>query len=485
MRHVLKFDGLVYSRSSKKPGHGPPGETELLELNPGRRELILEKTGWDKLQPGTLNVHVENRHVRALEDIKPVFDEPPIKYPEQYANIPVKRGGYRYYKCRLKAANGKKVRGLVRCAKKPLKGTLEIVAQDCLRDVLSLSDGNQVNIRISGRLNGQQHDYAYFCDADGKSVALDGLFQDAHVFLVCSGPSFRKIDRGPLRFVYTMALNNGVKGCMPKFRPNLWLCVDGADKFLHTIWQDPHILKLAPNTHVKKWLCNNDAKAPAGLRVRDCPNVVFWERISGFNPRRFLTERGASWGNNKSQKDKNGVKGKRSCMLCAVKLLYVLGFRHIYLLGADFAMDNNAVNYSFVQARKPSSVKGNNATYRQLQWRFEQLRPYFEQSGLHVYNCNPESNLTAFDFISYEDALDKALAHTGNWRQYIKGRLENTNRLYETKWYVCPECSAHMRLSKEDCKAGANCACGRVITEDDRKKYTKDPAQRNIDSMAE
>jgi len=95
----------------------------------------------------------------------------------------------------------------------------------------------------------------------------------------------------------------------------------------------------------------------------------------------------------------------------ALRILYELGFHHVYLLGADFSMELGKQNYHFKQDRSASAVKNNNDTYRILNTRFDKLRPVFEKQGFNVYNCLINSGLKSFDHISYEDALAAALAH--------------------------------------------------------------------------
>jgi len=300
MRRTLKFDGLVYARSSVKDS-GPPGEAEILELNPSRRELILRETEWPDLFPGTLNLKVDAASVTALCEIEPSFTEPPVTYPEKYASIPTKRGGYCYYRGRVKTQDNKRADVLVRRCVNPHKDVVEILAPMKLRDALGVADGNTLNVRVRGNVTEEavaeeKKPYAgpYIYDTDGKHVRIEGANQGTHAFLICSGPSFQTIDRGPLKFCWTLTTNNAAKACMPKFRPSAMICVDGADKFLYTVWQDPTVLKFVPKSHPDKWLWNSDLNAPVGKRVRDCPSVYCWDRVNGFDASRFLTERGCN-----------------------------------------------------------------------------------------------------------------------------------------------------------------------------------------------
>jgi hypothetical protein len=93
-------------------------------------------------------------------------------------------------------------------------------------------------------------------------------------------------------------------------------------------------------------------------------------------------------------------------MLPAVRIAFILGFRRVFLLGADFRMVAGKDNYHFAQARSKQSAKNNNNTYQALDWRFGKLRPTFEKNGFHVYNCNADSGLRAFDHVPYSQAID-------------------------------------------------------------------------------
>ncbi len=481
MRRTLKFDGTVYSRSSAR-SKGPPGEAEILALNPARRDLILQKTEWSELFPGTLNLKVDRAVVKDLCKLRGKFREDPVTYPDKYASIPIKRGGYHYYSARLKLEDGRKQPVLLRRCENPHKDVVEVLAPVGLRDTLGIVDGQSVNIRLRAPVIAADH---WFTRADGTPANVEGLYQGGHAFLIASGPSFKDVNRGPLKYCFTMGMNNSPKAMMPKFRPNLWTCVDGADKFLHTLWRDPAVTCIVPDTHVKKALWDSDKKAPAGVSVKDCPGVLFFERTSGFDAATWLTSPGICWGNGSKTADANGVKGKRSVFIISLGILYHLGFRHVYLLGVDFNMtEGNA--YSFDQSKTKGGCKGNNSSYKQLQWRCEQLKPHFDAAGFNVYNCNPSSKLTAFPFLDADEAVARAINWTDTPRAWMDGQLEDTAGLYQSKWYVCPGCGAHARWEKAECKAGtAVCVCGRPVTEDDRKKYARDPDQGNIASGAE
>ncbi len=142
---MIAFQAIVESRSSTAPSVGPPGEAEVLALNPHRRDRILRATGWKELFPGTLNLEVTEDCVHRLllctARIRERAEE--VRYPEQYAPIPRLRVGYLYYSARIK--NGDKAASvLIRRACNPLKTRLEAFSEAKLRESLGLSDGDSV-----------------------------------------------------------------------------------------------------------------------------------------------------------------------------------------------------------------------------------------------------------------------------------------------------------------------------------------------------
>lgn len=115
------------------------------------------------------------------------------------------------------------------------------------------------------------------------------------------------------------------------------------------------------------------------------------------------------WGNHTSTKDSLGIKGKRSVMLVALRLLHYLGFRTVYLVGADFKMTPEQ-GYAFDEHRSAEAVRHNNVLYAALNQRFDALRDHFKHHRFTVINCTPGSGLTAFDHVPFEQAVDRASA---------------------------------------------------------------------------
>lgn len=249
----------------------------------------------------------------------------------------------------------------------------------------------------------------YFYTNNGQSVSLKNFYRNQQAFLLLSGPSLNSCDLSQLskRGIMTMGVNNS----WSIFKPNLWVSVDDPGNFIDTGWKDPTITKFVPVGHYHKLLIVKEESGefrPSQFKVRDMPGVYYFRRNLKFQSRTFLTENTINWGVDDETVDELGCKGGRSVMLAAVKILYYLGFRTIYLLGADFNMEVGKQNYAFKQDRTESSVKGNNSTYRNLDKRFTAMLPDFNAAGLQVYNCYKDSGLKAFQHMSFEKAIEKA-----------------------------------------------------------------------------
>ncbi len=290
-----------------------------------------------------------------------------------------------------------------------------------------------------------------FSRADHAPLPLENIFNGWPAFLVVSGPSLNELNHAEMNRpgILTLGVNNSPK----VFRPNLWTMTDDVHSFIRSIWLDPNILKFVPEGKPRERLFDSDAWKVTNTRVDQCPSVVYFKRNNKFNPATFLTEPTFNWGNHednchcghvrpdrktrKADKSKDwstcpkcGAKdrwGSRSVMLVAVRLLYALGVRTVFLAGCDFKMAEGVSNYAFEQERAPGSVKGNNSTYRMMNLRFQQLRPVFEKAGLKVYNTNAKSGLKAFDYVPYNEAIQFCL------KDFPNVETERTAGLYDRK----------------------------------------------------
>lgn len=257
-----------------------------------------------------------------------------------------------------------------------------------------------------------------FFSREGMNLELIGQYRGASSFLICNGPSFAGLDQNLLNKpgVITYGVNNGPKS----FRPNFWTCVDTPARFLKSIWLDPKITKFVPMDHFEKKIFDNETWQMQDIKVGDCPNVIGFRRNEKFMAERFLFEDCMNWGNHKD------YGGCRSVILPCLHILFLLGFRKVYLLGCDLTMSSQYA-YHFDEQRDKGAVSCNNTTYQKMiNEYFPQLKPYFDEEGFEVYNCNPNSALKVFPFIDFKDAITEATSKLGDtvnertWGMYSK-----------------------------------------------------------------
>jgi len=274
---------------------------------------------------------------------------------------------------------------------------------------------------------------------DSHNVFLGDMYRGHSAFLVCAGPSLNMIDHAELnrRGVLTMAVNNAAA----VVRPNLWCSVDDPGNFCDAIWYDAGIMKFVPLCHMEKHFierADNGDLVKSIHKVGDMPAVFGFRRNEAFNAEQWLYEDTINWGNHSNRKDALGNKGSRSVMYAALRLLFFLGVRRVFLLGCDFRMEVGKSNYAFDQDRTKDSVRGNNSTYRIFNDRMHQLQPHFEQAGFRIFNCTQDSGLTAFPYVSFDNAIELAtsviperIITTGMYDRQARERQRKKNRQTE------------------------------------------------------
>ena len=151
---------------------------------------------------------------------------------------------------------------------------------------------------------------------------------------------------------------------------------------------------LSPNKKEDKFIKVNDVE----MCVGDCPNVIYFRRNYTFNSESFMYEDTFNFGRRKED------GGGRSVMLPAIRILYSLGFRNIFLLGCDFNMKTDRP-YSFEESVGDEYVSANMSTYMKLSQWFTELKPHFDKMGLQIFNCNKNSNLNVFPFVDFDEAF--------------------------------------------------------------------------------
>lgn len=255
-----------------------------------------------------------------------------------------------------------------------------------------------------------------FVDFEGRPIHLAHFGQGAACFIVLGGPSLRALDLSQLRRrgVFTLAVNNAAT----VIRPNAFAYVDPPEKFCDAIWLDPAVLKFVPDRHFSRPLRTRQAdgrivpKVVDGraVLVKDMPGVIGLRRNARFDPDRYLPEASINWGSDKKNSRRTGQPHVLNSMFCVLKIAYAIGFRAVYLLGCDFQMTADQP-YAFDAGKQDSAVASNNGSYLKMNRMFTDLRPRFDAAGFRVFNCNPDSKLTAFDHVPYDRAIEAASSH--------------------------------------------------------------------------
>ncbi len=235
-----------------------------------------------------------------------------------------------------------------------------------------------------------------FSTRGGLTLNLEDHYKDSSVFIICNGPSFAKIDHSLLKQpgIITFGMNNGAH----IFRPNLWITGDSPKKFMDSIWEDPTITKFIPYKFFGR-------QHGAGKMIGRRPNIIGYVRNYTFKPETWLTENSVNWGESSRR------KGNRCIMMAAMRVAHLLGFKRMYLLGADFHMTKDK-KYFFDEYRSEGSINSNNRLYKNVTGYLEKLAPIFEEAGIQVFNCNESSALKVFPYKSLEEAIAENVIDT-------------------------------------------------------------------------
>ena len=256
-----------------------------------------------------------------------------------------------------------------------------------------------------------------------ETHALRNLLAGQPTFLVCGGPSAKSLPLDQLnrRGLWSIAVNN-MAGF---FWPSAFICADPPSKFHHGIWLDPQVMKFVPIPKLSGRRSNlrekvGDEFKPLqidgkDISVNECPNIWGFSRRSWLIPDdTFFTDHDAAWGNHNSGQKRTGLKKTVMTLLLAMRILYYLGSRRIFLVGVDFQMDPGAgltENYAFGEHREADAIQSNNTQFGVVnEWLTTMVENgTFKKFGLEIFNTNPLSGLRAFHHVPFEEAIKSIL----------------------------------------------------------------------------
>ncbi len=176
-------------------------------------------------------------------------------------------------------------------------------------------------------------------------------------------------------------------------KPLYWCTGDPPSYFGNRIWDDIDVIKFSPLASVSILRPREDAYAPK-LTPRDAPNTHFFNHCYD-DPtiHQWLHVPWINWGTSLfgdgCPKEWYSQGAARSSMFVALRLLWHLGFREVYLLGCDMTPGHHPA---------PMYVPT-------ILYLIEQLVPTFKRFGYHVMQCNPHSHLRCFDFADFDEVV--------------------------------------------------------------------------------
>ena len=215
-------------------------------------------------------------------------------------------------------------------------------------------------------------------------INLTDLYKDQTLFLCCGGPSATPDILSEIRSIPGVVVM-GINNIVDKIKPDIWIGVDEPTRFLEKAWLDPSIQKFYP-------LSYSGTNIKQELKPNQCPNTFLLYRNDNFNPKTFFTEDTICWG----YEPQKGEAGGHSTMLAAMRLIHILGFKEIYLAGADFNMSTDNAYGHGQKTVSSTHARKNNVLYRFLIKCFDQLD--WKSVGMNIFNLNPNSALKTFEF---------------------------------------------------------------------------------------
>lgn len=238
----------------------------------------------------------------------------------------------------------------------------------------------------------------------------ENRFRGAHAFLICGGPSLTSHDLSQINRVgiLTAAVNNAAA----VHRPHLWFMLDCPGSFSPVLLRDPGIHKFMPRHRADQPLRERRGKqwVETNVHAQEMPNVWWFRNKKGFNPQSYLIDKHLTYS---ASGPGDGEKNLRNCiMFVALRLLFWMGVRTLYLLGADFKMQKERP-YAFKERLPEKLVGFNNRKYAIVNQAFTEARQHFADYGYRVLNCCPDSGLTAFPFIEFGEAVRRATEAAG------------------------------------------------------------------------
>jgi len=243
----------------------------------------------------------------------------------------------------------------------------------------------------------------------GRPSFLPGMYSGG-CFLVGNGPGLLAHDISLLGRpgVCTYTMNNGIATLYQRgISPTFWGCVDSPDRFIRQVWFNPGLIKFVPGAMLDMKLWDNEDWKALPLKPLNCPNVHTFARDEQFEAGKFFRGPEVNWGCCAK------LGGGRSVMLAALRILVLLGFKDIYLVGVDLDMRKEEP-YHFQEGRVDRAIANNTRTFNRLAKEYlPAIVAEAKSIGVGIWTCK-EGGRTAFlPYMQFSDAVGKCQRDAG------------------------------------------------------------------------
>ena len=225
--------------------------------------------------------------------------------------------------------------------------------------------------------------YKFLKDGRRQQIDLRNVYEDGTLFLLAGAPSLKD---EPLELlnrpgIVTMGINNSPS----VYRPQLWVSGDRPECFAPGIAKDTGMLKFASysrrdlKVHGKKW--------------KHYPGTLFYSTDSKVKDDMYLEP-----GNN--------IAWWHSTWWVALQLAWKLGFRDVYMLGAEFKIKDKV--YAWDADLSEKEISGNKRLYHHEAKKMRKLKPLFDRKGLRLHNCSTTSEIAdTYGYTPLKEAVEK------------------------------------------------------------------------------
>tara|TARA_R100000655_G_scaffold108701_1_gene161218 strand:- start:584 stop:1468 length:885 start_codon:yes stop_codon:yes gene_type:complete len=242
---------------------------------------------------------------------------------------------------------------------------------------------------------------------NGKPVDLRNLYKGMTCFISGGGPSLNNLDLKKLEQSRMMVI--GINNAWSKVPVDIMICQDPPGRFLGWGWMNPRIMKLCPEGRRNDFIRTKNKHGEfveVPLTPRETPNTYLFKRNLELHQRSFLDHRSINWGCDK----KCPVKYRdRNTFLSTLQLAHYFGFSRVYLIGVDFKFPVSESPYAFTQNKETKAQSRNNEkSFPKMINQITLVKPLLEKAGMEIFNCNKDSNLQCFEYVSFEEAVESA-----------------------------------------------------------------------------